>query len=214
VAPAFLRDRRQGVTIRLWRRRPPPQAHLQVVVDASPWGIGGFRTERCASLLVCRRITHTDLMRFEAKLGDSYFNTVWEALAILVALRLWRAPGHHDCTCVLRSHNMSRCCGTRLYVTLCTHRRLIPSLRPSSAYRASFRPGVLLHLQSCSRCLRAPAQDLPGHRDLRGICRFGTNSRQQDAPALRSVGASVCKPADLVVMDRRGAQARCSDCSS
>ena len=32
-----------------------------------------------------------DLRRFNASRGDSAFNTIWEALAILVALRLWRA---------------------------------------------------------------------------------------------------------------------------
>eukprot|EP00969_Alexandrium_andersonii_P254921 11269518-Alexandrium_andersonii.AAC.1 len=37
-------------------------------------------------------LDRADLSRFEAREGDPAFNTLWEALAILIALRVW---AHH-----------------------------------------------------------------------------------------------------------------------
>ena len=68
------------------------RSRTRVCTDASPWGIG-------AVLIVDGRpvawladsLHHADLVRFRARVGDSAFNTIWEALAILVALRTWCA---------------------------------------------------------------------------------------------------------------------------
>ena len=43
---------------------------------------------------------------FKATAGDPSFNMVWEALSILVALRLWRHPQHQGATCELHSDNL------------------------------------------------------------------------------------------------------------
>ena len=50
---------------------------------------------------------HTDdLRRFKAKKGVSDFNTLWEALAILVAVRLWRKDEHQALRLEVRSDSL------------------------------------------------------------------------------------------------------------
>ena len=51
-------------------------------------------------------VTDHDLQRFQAARGDPAFNTLWEALAILVALRLWRTAGHSSSVMEIRSANL------------------------------------------------------------------------------------------------------------
>ena len=52
------------------------------------------------------RLTQQDLHRFQAKVGDPAYNTIWEALAILVALRLWRTSSHQGASFEIRSDNL------------------------------------------------------------------------------------------------------------
>ena len=62
-----------------------------IVTDASPWGIGGVLYLNSAAVAYFSDELHPcDLNRFRARIGESAFTTVWESLAILVALRLWR----------------------------------------------------------------------------------------------------------------------------
>jgi len=62
-----------------------------IVTDASPWGIGGVLYLKSAAVAYFSDKLHLcDLNRFRARIGESAFTTVWESLAILVALRLWR----------------------------------------------------------------------------------------------------------------------------
>ena len=44
-----------------------------------------------------------DLRRFQARRGDPAFNTLWEAMAILVALRCWPPLFTHDAAVTARS---------------------------------------------------------------------------------------------------------------
>ena len=61
-----------------------------IVTDASPWGIGGVLFhEAVPASCFADHIHLADLRRFQASVGDPAFNTLWELLAILVALRLW-----------------------------------------------------------------------------------------------------------------------------
>ena len=63
--------------------------------DACPWGIGGVRFENHRPVeWFAAPLRDGDLRRFGASRGDSANNTTWEALAILVALRVW-PPGTH-----------------------------------------------------------------------------------------------------------------------
>ena len=62
----------------------------ELVTDACPWGIGGVlykngEPRRWFSSPLAPEV----LRKFKASAGDPAFNTAWEALALLVALRLW-----------------------------------------------------------------------------------------------------------------------------
>ena len=61
-----------------------------IATDASPWGFAGvlFKDHRPIAWYACKLSQH-DLRRFRAKVGESGFTTTWEALALLVAFRVW-----------------------------------------------------------------------------------------------------------------------------
>ena len=70
--------------------RPP--AEFELVFDASPWGLGGILTKASSSeaLQFCHEpLTADDCTRFNAKLGDAKGQQYWEALSVLVGLKLW-----------------------------------------------------------------------------------------------------------------------------
>ena len=78
-----------------------------MAVDASPWGIGGvLLVNDVPDKWFADKISKEDLSRFGASLGDPAFNILWEALAILVALRLWRKPNHQCASIEIRSDNL------------------------------------------------------------------------------------------------------------
>ena len=65
---------------------------VRICTDASPYGMGGVlisdgRPKRYFSDIISKE----DRERFSAGIDDPRFITVWEALAILIALRLWLA---------------------------------------------------------------------------------------------------------------------------
>ena len=64
-----------------------------IAPDGCPWGFAGvlFKDNSPISWFATP-LTGWDLRRFRAKKGDSKHNTTWEALALLVAIRLW-LPG-------------------------------------------------------------------------------------------------------------------------
>eukprot|EP00974_Lingulodinium_polyedra_P074830 7251014-Lingulodinium_polyedra.AAC.1 len=62
-------------------------------------GIGGVLFDGATPVAYyADRLRPEDLLRFGATDGDSAFTTVWEALAILVGVRLWRGPHHRRAT--------------------------------------------------------------------------------------------------------------------
>ena len=64
-----------------------------IATDACPWGFAGILYRRHIPVSwYATPLTELDLRRFSAKRGDSGHNTTWEALALLVAVRLW-LPG-------------------------------------------------------------------------------------------------------------------------
>ena len=64
-----------------------------IATDASPWGFAGVLFKNFVPVAWYATPLPESLLRhFQAKSGDSSFNTLWEALAILVAIRLW-LPG-------------------------------------------------------------------------------------------------------------------------
>ena len=64
-----------------------------IATDACPWGFAGVLFKNFAPIAwFASPLLEGDLRRFRAKRGDSGHNTTWEALALLVAIRLW-LPG-------------------------------------------------------------------------------------------------------------------------
>eukprot|EP00969_Alexandrium_andersonii_P217545 9609593-Alexandrium_andersonii.AAC.1 len=58
--------------------------------DASPWGMGAIlATPEGPVEYFGVPLTRPDLHRFHAVVGDPAHNTLWEALAIIIALRTW-----------------------------------------------------------------------------------------------------------------------------
>ena len=63
---------------------------VQIVVDASPWGIGGIiLVEGVARSYFADGISGDDVKKLGVVVGDPTYQQVSEALAMLVALRLW-----------------------------------------------------------------------------------------------------------------------------
>ncbi len=68
----------------------PVGSGVRIATDACPWGMGGILV--CDGSIVAyfaTPITDADRIKFDARSGESGFNTLWEALAILIAARLW-----------------------------------------------------------------------------------------------------------------------------
>ena len=64
-----------------------------IATDASPWGFAGVLfVDFVPVAWFATPLPTTVLRRFHARVGDSRHNTLWEALAILVAIRIW-LPG-------------------------------------------------------------------------------------------------------------------------
>jgi hypothetical protein len=72
--------------------RDKPVAALEVVTDASPWGIGGYLASATTGeplAWFADALTSLDVDRFQHDLGSCRGQAVWETLALLVALQLW-----------------------------------------------------------------------------------------------------------------------------
>ena len=76
-------------------------------MDASPWGIGGvlYRDGQPFRWFASPLHPH-DLQLFQACVGDSAFTTLWELLAVVVGLKVWRA-GQVGVAVQLRSDSLS-----------------------------------------------------------------------------------------------------------
>ena len=63
----------------------------RIITDASPWGLGGVVSVEHRILgWFTSELDHRDSRRYGVPLGDAAEQQIWEALALLVALRLWR----------------------------------------------------------------------------------------------------------------------------
>jgi hypothetical protein len=73
------------------RSSPKDLPWLYLAVDASPWGIGGilFDAQWSPQRYYYDEITLADCQTLNVKVGSPDYMTIFEALALLVALRLW-----------------------------------------------------------------------------------------------------------------------------
>ena len=66
----------------------PEEDHF--ATDACPWGFAGVLFESIKPVAwYATPLTKNDLRKFRVRIGESKHNTTWEALALLVAVRLW-----------------------------------------------------------------------------------------------------------------------------
>ena len=64
---------------------------LRMVLDASPWGLGGVLFENDVPIsYFTSRLTKDDVKLHRRPIGDSDGQQVWESLVVLVALRAWK----------------------------------------------------------------------------------------------------------------------------
>jgi hypothetical protein len=87
---------------------------LTIAVDASPWGIGGVLMKNGSPhRWFADEIHDIDLQILKDKnghsaaRGDHRFQTTWEALALLVAIRAWRTEEHSGAMVVIQSDSLS-----------------------------------------------------------------------------------------------------------
>ena len=65
-----------------------PEDHF--ATDGCPWGFAGVLFESFKPVAwYATPLTKNDLRKFRVRIGESKHNTTWEALALLVAVRLW-----------------------------------------------------------------------------------------------------------------------------
>eukprot|EP00435_Cladocopium_sp_Y103_P026794 s2314_g6.t1 len=79
----------------------------EIITDACPWGIGGVLYQHgVPKRWFSSPLTSELLQKFKAQVGDPAFNTAWEALALLVALRLWLTKFPRAFTMRVKSDNV------------------------------------------------------------------------------------------------------------
>ena len=84
-----------GPLERTFRIKIPETSWLVISVDASPWGIGGILHINGKVVKWFSDIIQDDDLRIlKAARADPAFQTTWEDLAILVAVRIWLALAH------------------------------------------------------------------------------------------------------------------------
>jgi hypothetical protein len=81
---------------------------MVISVDASPWGLGGIlhQNEKIVGWFAVI-IQDDDLRVLHAERANPAFQTTWEALAILVAVRLWLKSSHDEIRVEVRSNSRS-----------------------------------------------------------------------------------------------------------
>jgi hypothetical protein len=97
----------EGELRRTFPFRPEATGSVRVSTDASPWGIGGVLYLKNQPIaFFADQIQQNDLKLFNAKIGDPAFTTLWEALAIAVAIKLWSSKLGPTASFELRSDSL------------------------------------------------------------------------------------------------------------
>jgi hypothetical protein len=87
---------------------------VEVITDASPWGLGGvLRVNGIILQYFASQLTADDSRILGHELGTSCGQQTWECLAVLVALRLWAAVWQESYTCLrVKSDSIAALCLT------------------------------------------------------------------------------------------------------
>ena len=80
----------------------------EIVTDACPFGIGRLlrvdgKVVECFTAPICENLER----KFKARKGESKWNTLWEAVALLTAARLWLPALGYGATVHLKSDNLA-----------------------------------------------------------------------------------------------------------
>ena len=79
----------------------------EIITDACPWGLGGILYRKSVPVRWFSAPLSKDLLdKFGAQKGDPGMNTAWEAMALLVALRLWLPKLPRQLTTRIKSDNV------------------------------------------------------------------------------------------------------------
>jgi hypothetical protein len=123
-----------------------------IATDACPWGFAGVLFRNHSPIAwYATPLTGLDLRRFRARKGDSSHNTTWEALALLVAIRLW-LPG----TSVLARVRSDSLSALRSMVKLCSrspHLNLVARELALDAVLGLYTIGMAVHIPGVSNKL-------------------------------------------------------------
>ena len=130
--------------VRILRPRQPSE--FSFATDASPWGMGGILLQgNCIISYFATPISPEDVAKFNATVGSSKFNTLWESLALLIAFRLWlpRFPFGLDIRC--KSDSMA---SINAFIKLASPSMLGPIMREAALDLAlgSYQLGVFEHI--------------------------------------------------------------------
>ena len=69
-----------------------PPASMEIVTDACPWGLGGYLQSKASGEILeyfSSALSESDASRFGVDIGSASGQQIWEALAILVGIRIW-----------------------------------------------------------------------------------------------------------------------------
>ena len=78
--------------LRKFADRTTPAAKVDIIADTCPWGIGDIREHAPTGVtleLSTDAITEEDCNCFRVEMGVAVGQATWEALSVLVALRIW-----------------------------------------------------------------------------------------------------------------------------
>ena len=141
-------SKQRGSLVRSWRFSAwlDPLTAVTMILDASPYGLGGVLVcgDKLLSWFGCE-LTRADEQRFGHKIGSDSGQQVWEALCILVALRVWKKMWNtQQCTLTIKSDNISALVmASKLKIT---SSRLIAQEVALELSEAAFMPKHIIHV--------------------------------------------------------------------
>ena len=120
---------------------------LIFILDASPWGLGGVLVIN--SIIVAyftSPLDNYDEQRFDNKIGQTTGQQTWEALCILVALRVWHEHwSHRRVSLTIKSDNVAALV-LAAQLKAKGPRRIIAKELALMYAEAAFEPTILQHI--------------------------------------------------------------------